>query len=107
MPFQISILGFASPAASATTLVFNLVAITGGLYRYGREGLLYWPLALVIATGGAPGTLAATFITSAFALLAYGGLPAPPGVSTGPDWLLGLAFGGGGLGVDTCLTRRE
>jgi hypothetical protein len=226
VPFQISILGFASPAASATTLVFNLVAIPGGLYRYGRDGRLYWPLALVIAAGGAPGTLAgawlrthwlaeraafepfaalvllylawrllpawregggadgggaaarpvariavpaagsgrragkhrclslahagqeyaigvpsllgfsflvgvvgtaygigggsfmvplcllvyrlpihaiagatlaATFITSAFALLAYGGLPAPPGVSTGPDWLLGLAFGGGGL----------
>ena len=250
VPFQVSILGFASPAASATTLVFNLVAIPGGLYRYGREGRLYWPLALVIAAGGAPGTLAgawlrthwlaeraafepfaalvllylawrllaawrvgsgvdgdkgavqrvakgagqptdqgtdkgadeagiqevvegaipdagvsglagkrlclrlayadreygigvpsllgfsflvgvvgtaygigggsfmvplcllvyrlpihaiagatlaATFITSAFALLAYGGLPAPPGVSTGPDWLLGLAFGGGGL----------
>lgn len=226
VPFQVSILGFASPAASATTLVFNLVAIPGGLYRYGREGRLYWPLALVIAAGGAPGTLAgawlrthwlaeraafepfaalvllylawrllatwregggadgggdaarpvariavppagigglagkrrclrlvhagqeyaigvpsllgfsflvgvvgtaygigggsfmvplcllvyrlpihaiagatlaATFITSAFALLAYGGLPPPPGVSTGPDWLLGLAFGGGGL----------
>ena len=222
VPFQISVLGFASPAASATSLVFNLVAIPGGLYRYGREGRLFWPLALLIAAGGAPGTLAgawlrthwlaeratfepfaalimlylawrllsawrvgtaasgsqaaaqgidqgavvmrptgnarcirlayadreyaigipsllgfsflvgvggtaygigggsfmvpiclmvyhlpihaiagatlaATFITSGFALVAYSWLPAPPGVSAGPDWLLGLAFGGGGL----------
>jgi hypothetical protein len=222
VPFQVSVLGFATPAASATSLVFNLVAIPGGLYRYGREGRLFWPLALVIAAGGAPGTLAgawlrthwlaeratfepfaalillylawrllaawrggtaasgspavapdidqvavvmrltwnarcirlayadreyaigvpsllgfsflvgvggtaygigggsfmvpiclmiyhlpihaiagatlaATFITSGFALAAYSWLPAPPGVSAGADWLLGLAFGGGGL----------
>lgn len=57
VPFQLSVLGFASPAASATNLVFNLVAIPGGMYRYWREGRLFWPLALVITAGGAPGTL--------------------------------------------------
>ncbi len=214
VPFQLSVLGFASPAASATNLVFNLVAIPGGLYRYGREGRLFWPLALVIAAGGAPGTLvgawlrthwlaeqssfepfagvilgylawrmladwrardpmpeakgarikrlsgnvrrlgfaygdrdyscgvpsllsfsflvgiigtaygigggsfmvpiclavyrlpihaiagatlAATLMTSAIALAAYVWLPVPPGIVAGPDWLLGLAFGSGGL----------
>lgn len=56
VPFQLSVLGFASPAASATNLVFNLVAIPGGMYRYWRENRLFWPLALVVTLGGAPGT---------------------------------------------------
>lgn len=57
VPFQISAFGFASPAASATNLVFNLVAIPGGMYRYWRENRLFWPLALVIhpARWWAPG----------------------------------------------------
>lgn len=213
VPFQLSVLGFASPSASATNLVFNLVAIPGGMYRYWRENRLFWPLALVVTLGGAPGTLlgawlrthwlaeraafeyfvaailfylawrmvadlgrggpanpargpvrlvawdwrtirlaqgdreyafavpsmlgfaflvgvvgtaygigggsfmvplclavyglpvyaiagatlAATFLTSAIALAAYAWLPAPAGVTVGPDWLLGLAFGLGGL----------
>lgn len=62
VPFQLSVLGFASPAASATNLVFNLVAIPGGMYRYGREGRLFWPLALAITAGGAPGTLAGAWL---------------------------------------------
>lgn len=56
VPFQMSVLGYASPSASATNLVFNLLAIPGGLYRYRREGRLFWPLALIITAGGAPGT---------------------------------------------------
>lgn len=212
LPFQLAVLGFASPAASATNLVFNLVAIPGALWRYGREGQLFWPLALVVTAGGAPGTfagawlrthwlaegaifelfvaavlayltwrlladrhgaddsgtvtglrllvvnrreirfaygdrryafglpsmlafsflvgvvgtaygigggafivplclawyrlplhaiagatLAATFLTSAFALAAYTWMPAPAGVAAHPDWALGIAFGLGGL----------
>lgn len=62
VPFQLSVLGFASPAASATNLVFNLVAIPGGMYRYWRENRLFWPLALVITVGGAPGTLAGAWL---------------------------------------------
>jgi hypothetical protein len=57
LPFQVSVLGFASPAASATNLVYNLVAIPGSLMRYRREGRLFWPLALAIALGSMPGTL--------------------------------------------------
>lgn len=54
VPFQMSMLGFASPSASATNLVFNLMAIPGGMVRYWRENRLFWPLALVITAGGAP-----------------------------------------------------
>lgn len=62
VPFQMSVLGFASPSASATNLVFNLLVIPGGMYRYGRENRLFWPLALVITAGGAPGTFAGAWL---------------------------------------------
>lgn len=62
VPFQMSVLGFASPSASATNLVFNLLAIPGGMYRYGRENRLFWPLAGVIAAGGAPGAFAGAWL---------------------------------------------
>lgn len=62
VPFQISVLGFASPSASATNLVFNLLAIPGGMYRYWRENRLFWPLSLIITAGGAPGTFAGAWM---------------------------------------------
>jgi len=55
MPFQMSVLGFASPAASATNLVFNLVSIPGAVWRYQQEKRLWWRLAFIITAGGAPG----------------------------------------------------
>jgi uncharacterized membrane protein YfcA len=55
LPFQVSVLGFTSPSVSATCLVFNLVAIPAGVYRYVREGRMLWPLAGVILAGTAPG----------------------------------------------------
>lgn len=66
LPFQISVLGFASPAASATNLVYNLLAPAGGVYRYARERRLAWPLAVVILTGTVPGALAGTFVRIRF-----------------------------------------
>ena len=62
VPFQMSVLGFASPSASATNLVFNLIAIPGGMVRYWRENRLFWPLALVVTLGGAPGTFAGAWL---------------------------------------------
>lgn len=62
VPFQLSVLGFASPAASATNLVFNLAAIPGAMLRYGRENRLFWPLALIITAGSAPGTVAGAWL---------------------------------------------
>jgi len=55
LPFQISILGFTSPSVSSTNLVYNIVAIPSGVYRYIREGRMAWPLAWVIIAGTLPG----------------------------------------------------
>jgi uncharacterized protein len=56
LPFQMTVLGFVSPAASATNLVYNLVSIPGAAWRYRQEGRLWWQLALLITAGGLPGT---------------------------------------------------
>ena len=55
LPFQVSILGFQSPAGSATNHLFNIVAIPGGVWRYSREGRMIWPLTWVITLGPLPG----------------------------------------------------
>lgn len=55
LPFQVSVLGFTSPAVSPTNLVFNVVGIPSGVYRYFREGRLNWPLAWNIILGTLPG----------------------------------------------------
>ncbi len=55
LPFQVSILGFTSPAVSPTNLVFNIVAIPSGVYRYLREGRMNWPLTWVVILGTLPG----------------------------------------------------
>jgi uncharacterized membrane protein YfcA len=55
LPFQVSILGFTSPSVSPTNLVYNIVAIPSGVYRYIREGRMAWPLAYVIIVGTLPG----------------------------------------------------
>lgn len=55
LPFQMSVLGFGGPSASATNLVFNLFATPGGVWRYLREGRMFWPLAAVISLGTLPG----------------------------------------------------
>lgn len=62
MPFQMSVLGYVAPSASATNLVFNLVAIPSGVWRYVRERRMDWRLAWVIAAGTLPGLLAGWWI---------------------------------------------
>ncbi len=58
LPFQMSVLGYVAPSVSATNLVFNLVAIPGGVWRYAREQRMDWRLAWIIAAGTLPGLLA-------------------------------------------------
>ncbi len=55
LPFQVSVLGFTSPAVSSTNLVFNVVGIPSAAYRYFREGRMNWPLAWNIIAGTLPG----------------------------------------------------
>ena len=55
LPFQVSVLGFTSPAVSATNLIYNIVAIPGGLSRYIRDRRMAWPLTWVVIIGTIPG----------------------------------------------------
>jgi len=57
LPFQVSVLGFNSPAVSPTNLIFNIVAIPSGVYRYIREGRMAWPLTWIIIIGTLPGVM--------------------------------------------------
>jgi uncharacterized protein len=55
LPFQVSVLGFTSPAVSPTNLIYNIFAAPGGVYRYVREQRVVWPLAVVVVLGTLPG----------------------------------------------------
>ena len=57
LPFQVSILGFTSPAVSSTNLLYNIFAIPSGVYRYWREKRLVMPLVITIILGTIPGAL--------------------------------------------------
>jgi uncharacterized protein len=66
LPFQMSILGFTTPAVSATNFLYNVVGTPGGIVRYMREGRMLWPLALAITIGTLPGVLAGYYIRVRF-----------------------------------------
>jgi uncharacterized membrane protein YfcA len=55
LPFQVSVLKFTGPGVSSTNLVYNIIAIPSGIYRYWREGRMVWPLAATIIIGTLPG----------------------------------------------------
>jgi len=55
LPFQVSVLGFTTPAVTPTNLVFNVVGIPSAVYKYFREGRMNWPLAWNIIFGTFPG----------------------------------------------------
>ena len=62
LPFQMSVLGFVTPAVSATNHLFNIVAIPSGVYRYIREGRMPWALNWVIIAGTLPGVMAGVIV---------------------------------------------
>ncbi len=62
LPFQVSILGFTSPAVSPTNLIFNIVAIPGGVLRYIKERRMAWPLTWVIIIATLPGVVIGAMI---------------------------------------------
>ncbi|RMD57522.1 MAG: sulfite exporter TauE/SafE family protein [Nitrospirae bacterium] len=62
LPFQMSVLNFTSPSVSATNFLYNVVGIPGGIYRYMREGRMFWLLALIFVIGVLPGLLIGYYI---------------------------------------------
>ena len=62
LPFQMSVLGFTSPAVSPTNLVYNILAIPSGVYRYFREGRMLMPLTIIIIAGTLPGVIVGGFL---------------------------------------------
>jgi hypothetical protein len=66
MPFQLSVLGYAGPSASATNLVYNLYATPGGVWRYARDRRMAWPLAGLIVLGTLPGVVMGFYLRTLF-----------------------------------------
>ncbi len=62
LPFQMTVLGFTSPAVTPTNLVFNIVGIPSAVYKYFKEGRMNWPLAWNIIAGTLPGLFIGLFI---------------------------------------------
>src|ERR1700680_4952261 len=62
LPFQVSVLGTASPAVTPTNLLYNVVAAPGALYRSWRQGQTGGRLALVLIAGTVPGVIAGSVI---------------------------------------------
>lgn len=57
LPFQLVVLGLSGPAVSATTLLYNVIAMPAGIWRYRRAGRLSYPLVGAIALGSLPGVI--------------------------------------------------
>ena len=55
LPFQVSILGFTTPAVTSTNHLYNVISIPSGVYRFFKEKRMLWPLAGVIVAGTLPG----------------------------------------------------
>jgi hypothetical protein len=62
LPFQISVLGFSTPAASSTNLLYNIVSIPSGVYGYMKEKRFILPLTLAIIAGTLPGAFLGVFL---------------------------------------------
>lgn len=57
LPFQVSVLGFTTPAVSATNQLFNIIGIPASIWQFIREDRMLWPLALIIVAGTLPGVV--------------------------------------------------
>ncbi|MGQ9819023.1 MAG: sulfite exporter TauE/SafE family protein [Candidatus Kapaibacteriales bacterium] len=62
LPFQVSVLGFTSPAVSATNQFYNVIAIPSGVYRYIKEGRMLLPLTINVIVGTLPGVILGALI---------------------------------------------
>ncbi|PMP85441.1 MAG: hypothetical protein C0174_04355, partial [Thermodesulfobium narugense] len=62
LPFQVSFLNYTSPGVSGTNFIYNIVSIPGGVYRYFKEGRMFYPLAIVLTIGTLLGVFIGYFI---------------------------------------------
>jgi uncharacterized membrane protein YfcA len=62
LPFQMSILGFTSPAVSSTNHLYNVVSIPSGVLRFIREDRMLWPLTWVVIAGTLPGVVVGVWV---------------------------------------------
>jgi uncharacterized membrane protein YfcA len=62
LPFQVSVLGFVSPAVTSTNFLYNVVGTPGGVFRYFRERRMVWSLLACIIAGTMPGVLFGYFL---------------------------------------------
>jgi uncharacterized membrane protein YfcA len=62
LPFQVSILGFKTPAVTPTNLIFNMVAIPAGVLQYVKEKRMVWPLAITTIIGTLPGLILGAYM---------------------------------------------
>lgn len=62
LPFQMSVLHFNSPSVSPTNLIYNIIAVPGGLYRYIKEKRMAWALTWVVSVGTIPGVIIGAWI---------------------------------------------
>jgi len=98
LPFQVSVLGFTSPAVSSTNQLFNIVAIPSGVYRYIKEGRMLWPLTWVVIIGTLPGVLVGAIVRIKY-------LPDPKNFKLFAG--LVLLYMGGRLLKDLAFTKRN
>lgn len=66
LPFQVSVLGFTSPAVSATNHLYNVLATPSGAARYAREGRMDWRLTWTLVAGTVPGALVGVFLRARY-----------------------------------------
>ncbi len=62
LPIQVSLLGITGPVVSSTNMLYNIVAIPSGVYRYVREQRVVWSLVWAIILGILPGIVLGVII---------------------------------------------
>ncbi|HME04723.1 MAG TPA: sulfite exporter TauE/SafE family protein [Solirubrobacteraceae bacterium] len=62
LPVQLSVLGVPSPAVTPTNLLFNVVAVPGGLLRFWSERRLLGPLSGLLVAGTLPGVVVGAIV---------------------------------------------
>ena len=98
LPFQVSVLGFSSPAVSSTNHLYNVVAIPSGIYRFYKEKRMLWPLTWLIVAGTLPGVFAGALIRIRY-------LPSPAVFKTFVGFV--LLYIGCRLTYETFQTKRK